>query len=86
MWRRLDLVKSDVSEERVAFFFGVDFLPSRRGDTLFRNVEFYKTQTCHIPEEDVFHSSTTDNRAREVKMYVTLTYLIATLSIFLFPL
>jgi hypothetical protein len=61
IWRSVGLVKTDVSEERIASIFRVDKICAREekvlggGDTFFRNVGFYKTHAAPHPIR--WHSS-----------------------------
>jgi hypothetical protein len=61
MWRRMALVKSDVSgavSKRLTLFFIriYFFYPEGRGDMFLRNVGFYKTRMRrHIQEDCILH-------------------------------
>jgi hypothetical protein len=65
MWRRVDILLTDISEEHIGSSL-VDFLYTEvGGDTLVRNVGYTVPTRRHIPEDSILHS----HRCETLKSY-----------------
>jgi hypothetical protein len=63
------LVRTDVSEERVAFKLADSCHPDDGGDTFFESSVLTRAARLHIPEDGILHN----HRRENFKYYIALT-------------
>ena len=81
MWHRVDVVLTDVSEERIASIFRVE--GQIRKSELEKTVRTGTTTRCHIPEDCFFHSHRRENLKSYRKEVICLGRFLAVFTIVL---